>query len=121
MREFMAVVKALADESRVRLLLALADGEVCVCQLVELAELAPSTVSKHLSILKQAGLIDSRKEGRWMHYRLAGDGAPRAAREALAWALGSLEGDPTVKADRARLKEILSMDPVELCRRQCCR
>ena len=69
MRDLMAVIKALADENRVRVLLALGAGELCVCQIVELLGLAPSTVSKHLSILKQARLVESRKEGRWMFYR----------------------------------------------------
>jgi ArsR family transcriptional regulator len=55
MREFMNITKALADENRVRTLLALRKGELCVCQTTELG-LAPSTVSKHLSILYQAGL-----------------------------------------------------------------
>jgi DNA-binding transcriptional ArsR family regulator len=59
--------KALADETRVRTLLSLRQGELCVCQITELFGLAPSTVSKHLSILFQAGLVDSRKDGRWMY------------------------------------------------------
>ena len=58
------------------------DGrELCVCQIVELLGLAPSTVSKHLAILKQARLVDSRKEGRWMFYRLADEDAPVEARK----------------------------------------
>ena len=54
MRDFMAITKALADENRVRILLALRQGESCVCQIVELLGLATSTISKHMSILKQA-------------------------------------------------------------------
>ena len=68
MREFMAITKALADENRVRVLLALQGGELCVCQITELFGLAASTISKHLSILYQAGLVDSRKDGRWIYY-----------------------------------------------------
>ena len=63
MREFMSITKALADPNRVRILLALRRGELCVCQITELFGLAPSTVSKHLSILHHAGLIQSRKIG----------------------------------------------------------
>ena len=58
MREFMNITGALADETRVRTLLALRKGELCVCQITELFGLAPSTVSKHLSLLFQAGLVD---------------------------------------------------------------
>ena len=57
----MEVTKALADETRVRMLLALQGGELRVCQITELFKLAPSTISKHLSILYQAQLVDSRK------------------------------------------------------------
>ena len=63
MREFMNITKALADENRVRMLMALRGGELCVCQITELFGLAPSTMSKHLSMLFQAGLVESRKDG----------------------------------------------------------
>ncbi len=119
MREFMKITKALADENRVRALLALRKGELCVCQITELFGLAMSTVSKHLSILYQAGLVESRKEGRWMYYRLPGKEAPARVRRALEWVAGSVNGEPRVAEDGARLKKILAMDPAELCRRQC--
>jgi ArsR family transcriptional regulator, arsenate/arsenite/antimonite-responsive transcriptional repressor len=118
-REFMAVTKALADENRVRMLLALQGGELCVCQITELFGLAPSTTSKHLSILYQAGLLDSRKEGRWIYYALRGKDTPAAAREAIRWTAKSLAEDPRIAQDAARLKKVLAMDPVELCKRQC--
>jgi DNA-binding transcriptional ArsR family regulator len=119
MRSFMALTKALADEKRLRMLLALRGGELCVCQITELFGLAASTISKHLSILYQAGLVDSRKEGRWMYYSLAGKGASAPARAAIRWASKSLAGDPRIADDAARLKKVLAMDPVELCKRQC--
>ncbi|MGA2621002.1 MAG: metalloregulator ArsR/SmtB family transcription factor [Thermoguttaceae bacterium] len=118
MRNFMTVAKALADESRVRVLLALGHGSLCVCQVVELLGLAPSTVSKHMAILKQARLVDSRKEGRWMFYRLAGEDAPPEARQATALVFRLVKGDPAVRVDAKRLKQILKLDRDELCRRQ---
>jgi len=119
MREFMNITKALADENRVRMLLALQDGELCVCQITGLFGLAASTISKHLSILHQAGLLDSRKNGRWMHYSLPGKGAYAPAREAIRWVIKALARDPRAVADAARLKKVLAMDPAELCKRQC--
>src|ERR1035437_9312376 len=95
-REFMAVAKALGDENRVRMLLALQDGELCVCQITELFGLAASTTSKHLSILYQAGLLDSRKEGRWMYYSLPGKTVPAAARDAIPWGAKGLAEEPRV-------------------------
>lgn len=127
MNELVEIGKALADESRVRALWALRGGEVCVCQIVELLGLAPSTVSKHLSILRGAGLVVGRKQGRWMHYRLAaeGDGASAAALGAIEWALGSLAKDAAAASDAKRIKAILKMDPEALCQKQrensgCC-
>ncbi len=115
----MRITKALADENRVRMLLALKGGELCVCQITELFGLAPSTVSKHLSILYQAGLAESRKDGRWIYYRLPGKEAPTAVRRGIEWVAGSVNGNERVAEDAARLKKILQMDPVELCKRQC--
>ncbi len=105
MRCFMAVVKALGDENRVRVLMALRARELCVCEIIELLGLAPSTVSKHLSILFQAGLVESRKEGRWVYYRLAkSDTTPEAA-SAIAWMTGLLEHERTICEDQRRITE----------------
>lgn len=115
----MNLTKALADETRVRTLLALRHQELCVCQITGLFGLAVSTVSKHLSILYQAGLVESRKEGRWIYYRLPGDQAPTAVRAALDWIEKSVATSPRIADDLRRLKQILKTDPVELCKRQC--
>jgi DNA-binding transcriptional ArsR family regulator len=119
MREFMSITKALADESRVRTLLALRQGELCVCQITALFGFAPSTVSKHLSILFQARLVESRKDGRWIYYKLPGKDASMMVRKALDWIEKSQAKDPQVLADNKKLKQILKQDPAELCKRQC--
>ncbi len=118
MREVLDITKALADGNRLRVLTALAGGELCVCQIVELLELAPSTVSKHMSILRQARLVDDRKDGRWVYYRLPGREAPGAVREALAWVRRGLARSPQTRRDALRLREILAMDPGEICKKQ---
>ena len=118
MRDFMAAAKALADENRVRALLALGEGELCVCQIVELLRLAPSTVSKHMAILKQARLVDSRKDGRWMYYRLAGKDTPIEARKMAAVVSDLLSDTAIARKDAKRLKQILRMDRDELCDKQ---
>ena len=117
MRDLMAVLKALADESRVRILLALRGGELCVCQIVEFLDLAPSTVSKHIAILKQARLIDGRKEGRWIFYRLADADAPAAAGEISALVRRLAAQEPAGRSDAKRLLQIRKIDPEELCQR----
>jgi DNA-binding transcriptional ArsR family regulator len=111
MLQFMNITKALSDESRIRILLALhQQGEMCVCHLIDLLALAPSTVSKHLFLLRNARLVVSRKDGRWMHYRLNdGEDAPQTVVEALAWVAESITDDPVIEADRQRLEEILTV------------
>jgi ArsR family transcriptional regulator, arsenate/arsenite/antimonite-responsive transcriptional repressor len=101
MFDIMSLIKALADETRVRLLAALEGRELCVCQLIELVDLAPSTVSKHLSILRSARLIEGRKDGRWMHYRLANVAQPEANRGADLAARGDPEQSPYPDGPRA--------------------
>jgi DNA-binding transcriptional ArsR family regulator len=119
MREFLAVTKALSDANRVRMLLSLRGRELCVCQIIELFRLAPSTVSKHMWILSQARLVERRKEGRWMYYRQAGRDAPGPSRAALRWVQQALAEDPQTRRDAKRLEAILKIDPEVLCRRQC--
>lgn len=120
MREFIAIAKAISDPNRARILLALRRGELCVCQITELFGFANSTISKHLSLLHQAGLIQSRKAERWVYYRLADKSASRTAREALAWAGKSLRGSDVAIKDAKKLKKILATDLAEICRRQRC-
>ena len=119
MREFMNITKALSDANRVRMLLALRGRELCACQLTELFGLASSTMSKHLSILYQAQLVQTRKNGRWVYFSLPGESAPVAIRQALDWVNASLANSDQVLADAKRLSEVLQVDPTELCRRQC--
>jgi ArsR family transcriptional regulator, arsenate/arsenite/antimonite-responsive transcriptional repressor len=119
MREFMAITRALSDPNRVRILLALRRHELCVCQITELFGLATSTVSKHLSVLQQAGLVLSRKTERWVYYRLPDKKSPVVVREAIDWAHKSLAASDEAAADAAKLKRILKMDLAEICRRVC--
>ncbi len=116
MERLTTIAKALSDTSRVRVLLALEGKELCACQIIELLALAPSTVSKHMSILREAGLVTSRKDGRWMHFRLVSGAAPPHVKRAIKWAYNELKDDPVVKKDRARLKKIIKRFPEESCR-----
>jgi DNA-binding transcriptional ArsR family regulator len=100
------------------MLLSLQGRELCLCQIIELFRLAPSTVSKHMGILHQARLVDRRKEGRWTYYKMAGKEAPAWVREAIRWVRHAGGGDPKVERDAERLEAILKIDPEVLCRRQ---
>jgi len=117
MLSFMNITKAVSDENRIRILMALhAHDELCVCNINELLELAPSTVSKHLFLLKNARLVKARKDGRWMYYRLnRGQEASKIVAQALDWIVQSVSDEPGIKADREKLARILSVSLAAAC------
>ena len=105
LRQYEAVMKAVADPTRARILKMLEPGELCVCQVIAVLALSPSTVSKHLFLLKSAGLVNDRKEKKWVHYSLdRGSDDPYVAgvlRELSSW----LDFDPVIARDRERLAD----------------
>ena len=114
----MRITKALSDIQRLRILMALRTGELCVCQIIEVLGLAPSTVSKHLSILSAAGLVDSRKDGRWAYFRLPQGEALKAVKPVLKWLDGALAGDESIAKDAKKLEAALACPPGSLSERQ---
>ncbi len=97
-----ALFSALADRTRLRLLSMMADMEICVCYFVEALDAPQPTISRHLAYLRDSGVVDARKDGRWVHYRIAE--LPFSAERVLRAALEAVKQDPDIKADRARLK-----------------
>lgn len=96
---------ALSDKTRLRLLNLMGEDEVCVCFFVEvLAELQPK-ISRHLAALRDAGIVAVRREGKWMHYRIAKPAYPPAAR-VLEEVLASLKEDAEMQRDRIRLQKV---------------
>jgi len=115
MRTTLRRTKALADQQRLRMLMLLRDGELCVCQIIEILGLAPSTVSKHLSILDAADLVVCRKDGRWAYYRRGKDADVRPL---FKWVDDRLADDPVTTRDRKRLAYVRTCDPVQLSKKQ---
>jgi len=109
-REFLNIARALSDPTRVRVVLALRGGELCLCHFIAFLKLSPSTVSKHLDLLYQAGLVERRKEGRWCYFRLPRRGASPAVRSALRWVETSLSEGAAAGADAARLCDLRDTD-----------
>ena len=121
MQDLMDVLKALADENRLRALRALRGGELCVCQLIALLDLAPSTVSKHLSILRAARLVESRKDGRWLYYRLPSTFRVPSTGKVLGLLFAAMAATAQGAADRRKLAAICREDTAVLCRRILCK
>jgi ArsR family transcriptional regulator len=97
-----ALFRALADDTRLRLLNLIADRELCVCYFVQILSLSQPKISRHLAYLRRAGIVASRREGKWMHYRLALPHDPASA-AILKEALAHLRDRPDLRADVAKL------------------
>jgi ArsR family transcriptional regulator len=109
--------KALADRTRLRLISLIGDTEVCVCFFVVVLKISQPKISRHLAYLRRAGIVSARREGKWMHYRLAeppDEHAARIFREVRA----SLAEHPEFQHDREKLAQVCCAPnlPVQLRR-----
>ena len=94
--------QALGDNTRLRLLNLMSDQEICVCYFVEILNQPQPKISRHLAYLRNAGIVSTRRDGKWIHYRIVmprNEGAAKILREILAW----LKEERAMKADRSRL------------------
>jgi len=114
MREFVKIHKALSDPHRLRILKMLEMRSLCVCEITAVLNLATSTVSKHLAILREANLIVDFKEGKWVNYRLNQNRYPSYAQEILKLLQHWLPSDETITRDK-RLAD--KVDRHQLCSR----
>jgi ArsR family transcriptional regulator len=102
-RPLTRLFRALGDETRLRIVALLSHGELCVCHLEAALDLNQSTASRHLGILRSAGIVDGRREGTWVYYALAGQphATVAAALDVLTRAFGA---ESALRADHARLR-----------------
>ncbi len=106
MESLLSISKALGEKNRLRAFLALMDTEeLCVCDVGDFLGLAPATVSRHMSILQQAGLIESEKRGRWVFYRMGAAVDPRL----LEWIRHSVRNAGFPAQDMAKIQEIVRL------------
>ncbi|MBN2068933.1 MAG: winged helix-turn-helix transcriptional regulator [Opitutales bacterium] len=124
MKNLVTLFKALSDGNRLRILAALSlSEELCACQITELIKVTGATISRHLSLLQRADLVESRKDGRWVYYRIKATNAEMASiiQSAL---FPILKEDNSLKEDRERLNRITEIEAELLCQRQrgkeCC-
>jgi len=103
MNAFLNIFKALSDENRLRILLMLKQRPLCVCEMHEVLLIALSTISAHLKLMKNTGLITDEKDGRWVIYRLSEN---IFLHELLGKLEKELQSDPTVQNDKAIISRI---------------
>ena len=97
--------KAVADRTRLRVINLIGDDEVCVCFFVEVLKINQPKISRHLAYLRRAGLVSTRRDGKWMHYHIVEPPDAHAAQlfsEVRAW----LAKNPEMQRDKARLAKI---------------
>ncbi len=118
MTDLITIFKALSDETRLKVIKLLEHGELCVCDITAALDMSQSKVSFHLGILKNAGLLKNRKEGKWMHYAL--DDSDYLKR---LLTLSVIQGvlDDTLRTDRERLETFLkNKDDAQPTTKKCC-
>ena len=117
MREELTVFKALSDETRLRVLVLLSERELCVCQLESALGLSQAKVSRHLTVLRNAGLVDDRREGLWIFYSLAkpGNELERSIHRILR---SYFKRNSSFKKDLAKMRKCVDISREELSRRQ---
>jgi ArsR family transcriptional regulator len=105
MDELLSIFKALSDETRLRIVKLLEHGELCVCYLVAAVDMSQPKVSFHLKVLKEAGLVKDRREGKWMHYRLD---ESDLFRRLIFLSVADRVKDAEIEADYARLAAFMT-------------
>jgi ArsR family transcriptional regulator, arsenate/arsenite/antimonite-responsive transcriptional repressor len=99
---FEQLFQALGDKTRLRLLNLMGDKEICVCYFVEILDQPQPKISRHLAYLRSAGIVDARREGKWMHYKIVVPTHSGGA-QVLQQTLAALGQEKAMQADRARL------------------
>ncbi len=116
MADIAGIARALGDETRVRMLAALGERSLCVCELVALTELGQPAVSHHLGVLESAGLVVSVRDGRWVNYRLVSHAPSRFAAEALraVATLDEQDGEVALVRQQARCVDRANLTSVRM-------
>ena len=107
MQAAISFAKALADSTRLRLIAALRQSELCVCELCEALEVTQSTLSTHLTLLRDAGITRTRKQGKWIYYRLSDEAAPLI--ETFLRHFADTRRDKRIRRDTDRLRQRLKL------------
>ena len=112
MRNQIKVFKALSDPNRVRIMKMVLERELCLCEVREVLDLSSSTVSKHLSILRDAGLLLDSKDGKWVNFRVNDRSEDEVVRSALTLVRRSFDDEAVIRED---LKQVRRVDRVKIC------
>jgi len=108
MEDLVKVLKSLSDETRLRMLMLIEQEELCVCEVMQILDMRQSRVSRHLNILRDAGLAKARRQGTWMFYRSVANESSEHHAQVVDVLKKWTENNETVRRDLARLKECIA-------------
>ena len=113
MKKLTNIIKSLSDETRLRVIKLLEERELCVCELIQVLDMSQPRISRHLRVLKNAGLVDDRREGKWVYYSLC-NGTDNEEIKAILKTIAVLGNDnPAVKKDKKNLKKAVRLSETE--------
>jgi ArsR family transcriptional regulator len=112
-REYVNVFKALSDPNRIRIVKMLSERELCMCEIREMLNLSNSTVSKHLTILRDANLLLDSKDGKWVNFQLNDKSEQKFIRSAITLIKNSFEDDEAVQDD---MKKLHRVNRIKICK-----
>jgi ArsR family transcriptional regulator, arsenate/arsenite/antimonite-responsive transcriptional repressor len=113
-RDYVNVFKALSDPNRIRIVKMLSERELCMCEVREVLDLSNSTVSKHLTILRDAGLILDSKDGKWVNFQLNNKSEQKFVRSLLGLIKNSFDDDEAIQDDTKKLPKV---NRIKICNR----
>ena len=113
MKRLANVIKALSDETRLRVMKLLEEREICVCELMQVLDMSQPRVSRHLSVLKNAGLVDDRREGKWVYYSLCKKTDNDEVKTILKATSKLANDNSVVRRDKVNLKKAVRLSEIE--------
>jgi len=113
MKQLAAMIKALSDETRLRVMKLLEERELCVCELMQVLDMSQPRISRHLSVLRNAGLVDDRREGKWVYYSLRDVTATDEGKYLLKTMASLANDNPIVKRDKKALLKAVRLGEME--------
>jgi ArsR family transcriptional regulator len=116
MQDAIKVLEVMTDPTRLRLLRLLRGRELCVCELVDALRMPQYKISRHLRSLRAVGLVEARRDGRWMHYRFSRQGSrARLAEELLSVLCTHVDNAPIARQDDSKLRLRLAAGKAGRC------
>jgi transcriptional regulator, ArsR family len=119
MKKIANIFKALSDDTRLRVIKLLQERELCVCELMQVLNMSQPRISRHMSVLKNAGLVDDRREGKWVHYSLKKEKQDKKIKILLNTMVVMTNDDAVVKADQKKMKEAIRLGEITVCSNKC--